>query len=335
MRRGLTLIEMLAVIVIMVLLLAVAIPIVRMSSVGRAQNDGAEKLRALLQKAQAEAASTQRETGVLFRRAANNSGECFEISLCQSPLPYSGDVDGAGCFVDGLGGVGTIGTALVGPATVGAPQFPVTSTEPPTGMLLHIVCKPGDRVRFNHKGPLFRIVSVAQGTFTFTHQYSPSPPKNPPIFDNTGNPRDIQKYTYTIYRQPDAISTSLITLPEKTTVDLRVSGSGQTGQEFAGGSGPIAVVFSPRGSLDRIYFNGTSQQALSPVAFLIGTSERLNDVGPGEVGGTLADGEAYWVGATPQGRVFTVENQTWEGTLGPGDPISAKISLARQYIRNP
>lgn len=109
---------------------------------------------------------------------------------------------------------------------------------------------------------------------------------------------------YQIEFPPVVAADTPLELPTGTVVDLRYSGFGRGGNEFAGGGSlPLVVVFSPSGEVDRIFTGGTYTNRASKMHFFVGTLDRaVEDTG-------LLDAANQWVSlAALTGHVTTADN---------------------------
>lgn len=94
--RGMTLIELLIVIVILATLTAAALPILTPSTAERRIREASRELNAYLSQAQAKAISSQRPYGVALKRLSSETGQadargvCVEVVAVEQPVPYAG-----------------------------------------------------------------------------------------------------------------------------------------------------------------------------------------------------------------------------------------------------
>jgi type II secretory pathway pseudopilin PulG len=91
---GVTLVELLVVVTILVLLLGVALPLARPAMEGRNVREAARQVSTFLLAAQAKAISTNRPVGVMFLRDARQGGNpnrCFQLALATTAAVYTGD----------------------------------------------------------------------------------------------------------------------------------------------------------------------------------------------------------------------------------------------------
>ncbi len=90
-RSGVTLIEMLVVVAIMMFMLAIAAPMIRPSQEGSAARDTARSLNAYIQEARAKAIATGRPCGVAFIPFENYPSACVIAQQVVAPPLYTGE----------------------------------------------------------------------------------------------------------------------------------------------------------------------------------------------------------------------------------------------------
>ena len=93
---GMTLVELLVVIVILALLTAAALPVLTPSTTERRLRESSRELNAYLSRAQANAIRTQRPYGIALKRLSSETGKaddrgvCVEVMAVEQPAPYCG-----------------------------------------------------------------------------------------------------------------------------------------------------------------------------------------------------------------------------------------------------
>lgn len=347
-----TLIELLLVISVSVLLLAVAVPLLRIPLQGRKAREASRQIGAIIARAKAVAAETNRAAGVLFRRAdANLPGGpyyAFQISVVETPPPYMGD-DAA---------------AL---ATIAPNSFVANLTG---SSLMPYLVVPGDMIRFDYKGPYYRIAQITPDpndpTLTNVAFTDPFNPGGPPPVPVAGVP-------YQVFRSPQSLANSVgavsslrppLELPNGIVVDLSVSGVGAGLRQFAltpegepAAMTDVLVMFEPDGSVQRVYHNTNVVSHPSPppqqlaiwegivpqdsIFLLVG---RLEQVSPADiflvsqdVTANLMDENSIWVAINHKtGKVTAAENSTLVGSLPQPVPpamVPSLIAQAREFAR--
>jgi prepilin-type N-terminal cleavage/methylation domain-containing protein len=339
-RRGITLVELLVVITIAVVLLAAAAPMFRQGVEERKLVGGTRGLSGVILKAKALAAEYGRPIGIAIERLdtsdplANPIGamQSVQVYVVEVPIPYTGDMDDATCFLrdmnHGVGADGEWGVANVdddGDSNVdnitdrGAPWsddgdgMPETATFAPIlgSEGARVLADPGDLIRFNFRGPLYKIIAKNRITPTitdlvFVHAET--------IWGNGANgvpnggvygSDDIwvspaapqaafKEARFQIYRSPIRTLSAPYSLPTGITIDLSVSGLGPSGGEFGAMPAgvfnhPVVIMFTPTGEVDYIWFNGRRSRAQQPIHLLVGKAELVSPPNPGNLLGTLAN----------------------------------------------
>jgi prepilin-type N-terminal cleavage/methylation domain-containing protein len=183
MRQGVTLIELLIVIVILIMVASIAIPLVRFNFSDRKIRESARQLSAYFTLAKTLAAERNRQVGVMFERTSGDLNRCQSMYIIEVPAPYSGDVLDARAYVrfNPALNVATYDTQW---------QVIFDTIEIPTGvaslkcaMLTHSrrLVDVGDTflIRFNHRGSVYTVkrfqVSSTPSQDIFVMQGSPSP----------------------------------------------------------------------------------------------------------------------------------------------------------------
>jgi len=313
-RRGLSLVELLVVISILVLLAGFSIPLLKPRLEEQAVREASRTLNSFCSLAKARAVELRRPVGVWIVRSGDDGERCSRLFLAETPPPYAGDVLGATCALDGSGGLGSTGVAT----------FSSTSASLP------FLVQAGDRIRFSFSGPFFTITDVTTAApiqVRFTHPSVPSPAATPL---NAGVP-------YQIVRAPVKITSSDIDLPDATAIDLTLSGLGPEGRQFAPGTGPaeivepVVIMFRPDGSVEKIYQGTNSYAPAYSVHLMVGRSEQINLAAPAAVDGNLADGRGVWVSASHKnGAISTAGNAKFDEAATLPQMVRGARSLALQ-----
>ena len=146
---------------------------------------------------------------------------------------------------------------------------------------------------------------------------------------------------FQIFRQPVPSAAAPLQLPAGVVVDLVASGSDNQPTLPPAGAGdrmPVVVMFSPNGSIDRIYYNNVGSRVTEPIFFLVGKWGRM----PLSVGGGASaedgllnwqDATNLWVALTPQTGLVTVAPLFADQLNAANTYVPASIDAARQYAR--
>lgn len=263
-RPGMTLIELLIVIVILATLTAAALPLLTPSTTERRIREASREVNAYLAQAQAKAQRAQRPYGVALKRLssdtggnAENQGVCIELVEVEQPVPYAGFDENSRMRVALNPNTSQPGTVLLDFVTRGMTNPPGSDGLPP-GWDADLL--PPDLLRLNDivelLGTRYRILLVDANVanpnvpgFIGAHNGSPNParlvatPLNDsgqvinPAYDNGGNRLSVvppsstsptpfwtEPAKYKIYRQPVTTSAPVLQLPEGSAIDLEASG---------------------------------------------------------------------------------------------------------------
>ncbi len=311
-RRGLSLVELLVVITILVLLAGLAIPLLAPRLEEQAVREASRTLNSFFALAKSRAVELRRPVGVWIERSGDDGDRSTRLFLAETPLPYTGDVMNATCSINGGGGRdGGVGTA----------QFDGFSGSLP------ILVKAGDRIQFGYSGPYYEILNVTSGPIQVTFQNL-----------NVPSPAASNGVHYQIIRAPVKIPSSDIDLPDATAVDLTLSGSGPEGIQFSPTIGPkpidqrTVIMFRPDGSVSDIYQGATIAAAnsglrIGDLHLLVGRSEQVNVAAPAGVDGNLADGRSIWVSINHKnGAITTAPNSSFDASA----TLAVKLRAARR-----
>jgi type II secretion system protein H len=325
-RRGLTLVELLVVITILMLVTAATVPLMAPVTGQRKVRESARLLAGMLAQAQARALSSGRPVGVWIERLSSQDGDArantaLDLFLCEVPPPYTGLDPNAECSIS------------QGPGNNLLVDIHDKQRRPdviPQGWV-----HGGDRIRLNYRGPYYSISDQSQ-----KHTNDPDPVKSltgqqMAIAVRTSDPWPPGKapVPFQILRQPVKTADEPASLPIGAIVDLGFSGIGNdiepmcfavrvpaTGQPdprnptslATGWAGrPVCIVFGPSGNLDSIYFgyrrNSDNQlifeayRTTTPVYLLIAQSPNDTGTSPPSVLNT----ENVWVAINPQSGLVT------------------------------
>jgi prepilin-type N-terminal cleavage/methylation domain-containing protein len=316
-RKALTLIELLVVIAVASLLLAAAVPLLRMPLQGRKIREAAREVNLFLNRAKARAAELGRPVGVIIRRAALPNGAIYaqQLYLAELPPPYAGDDSTAHAMI----------AAPIDRDMDGRPDWPCSARlySSALAISLSLVSK-GDLIQFGFQEPAYRITDVSQ----------PDPANQPDVVDvqfepvrplSTLNPPSpTSNVPFRVFRSPGVNSITgqyvipsigaPLDLPNGTVIDLTASGIGATSREFGLSSTDVVIMFGPGGNVEQVY-GGRQAGGVDPsgmIYLLIGRLDRVYQDpftrGP-DTRANLMDAESIWITVSPQtGKIGTVEN---------------------------
>lgn len=315
-RRGLTLIELLIVIGVLVALVAVAAPNLRPAVEARRMREAARQVSTYFSLARSRAIELNRPCGVMIERFAGEPRVGMVLHQVETPPPYSGESVGAVCRLQ------MTGYTALGQATV-AVQF-----TPAIGLNL---VYPGDLIQFNGQGPYYTITGVDNGSgasLTAVLDLSAGlwvPWSNTPSLS----------MPYKIIRQPQRSAASPLQIPAPVVIDFEASGNELPAYSFApsgtGDTSPVYVIFGPNGAVDRYYVHGAARPGIMPAYFLLGRRERVPAAQAEGGVANFQDFENFWIGIMPQGMIVTEQVGIAEGNAS-GRPQS--IEESREFVRS-
>ena len=331
-RTGVTLIELLIVMTILLMVTAAALPLMAPALQNRRGREAALLVSSFISGARSRAIETGRPVGVMLERF---NGNPFAMSLAyvEVPPPYGGDITGATCTVT-YGSSTTSGIYTVYSFTINFPAG-FTST----------LVRAGDHIRVNSQGPLFLITVVNPGSITATCSFPTSTPAIPAttLFPWTATSLAVP---YQIFRQPLRSASQPLQLPDNIVVDLLNSGIGTAGQFTTVstlGFNPV-FTFAPGGALDYVDNGSGLARPTGAVYLLIGRRDQMPDAAPtGRLPtptstvaiGNLNDPDGIWITVGYQtGLVASAENNI-TGTVftTPATVMPANISFARSFAQ--
>lgn len=340
-RRGLTLVELLVVVTIMMILVGFALPRLRPASDQRRIREAARMVNVFMNRARARAIETGRPCGVLFQPIDNpvNDSTAASVTLYQVevPQPYMGG--------------STDSRVSVYVPTLRLSSCTDYSTDPIDDFLLHI--QQGDLIQLNHQGPWYEIASVSSGTL-FLKSDPPKTSRIPPY------PGPVP---FSILRRPSATIAAPLHLPEGTVVDLSASGLNDLnlnpmtqkttapticaffGSSSGSGQDPVTILFSPNGSVERCYYQGASEAPSGPMYLLIGRESQVaigtptsEDV-PDDEKPNWQLPDSLWIALLPQSGLVSVAESAvptnwYEAQTKPKKPdLEVGIDEARSFAK--
>ncbi len=256
-RAGMTLTELLVVVAIMVILIGMAVPMMRNGLEERKLREASRQLNGAFALAKAMAAETGRAAGVWIDTQSGTS-YAQQVFLTETPAPFGGDIVGA--------------TATVTNAS------PLVAFDASKTFSLQLLVSVNDLIKFDYKGPFYRISAIPSNTSV--------------TIDTTGlTPPVAGTYLYQIFRQPAKSSSMPLELPAAAVIDLDWSGYGlpflffpQWMQSYAYSPGDRCRPTTPNG----FYYVAVSVSSVG------GTSGSTEPNWPTVTGQTVVDGDVTW-----------------------------------------
>ncbi len=308
--RGVTLVELLVVISIIMILTVVILPTMQPAAESRRLREAARAVNVYLGAARNRAIETGRPCGVIFQRMTGEPRFSTILYKAEVPPAYAGDLVESTISITPTAG---------GWETVAFPQNDCWSGLVQAGAVLQL----------NYQGHRWTIEKI-DDTDNSKWEFSSLTTSDPPFVPLPGVP-------FQIFRTPIKSAANPLQLPAGVVVDLSASGTDNTVMGTSGVN-PI-IMFSPNGSIGRCHGSGDPQVFTEPIFFLIGQRERpeVPSVTPppeDELPNWIVPTN-LWIALSPQtGLVVTTENY-YVDPAGVGDWSNPGTSLddARDYAR--
>jgi type II secretory pathway pseudopilin PulG len=318
--RGVTLLELLVVIGIILAITAAVIPVMAPAMAGRRLREASRGVNTFISSARNKALATGRSVGVAFERLEAEAQASTVLTLVEAPPPWSGDNVESKMLVRSNG-------RIVGFSTASEIGWQIAKV------------RPGDIIKFNFRNTAYRLVGptdpfAAEPTdmnpWLFVHD-DPRMSNVAPRIGQANPSLPPTELPFQITRAPALNSTfrsaaASYQLPVGTVVDLSVSGSddiptyGRFGRVelndvAAVKSRPVMILFGPNGSLERVTYetvdssNTPTLVSFRPTAalqFLVGRRDGVG-IGPDTVQNTPVDElpnwrdlDNFWISIYPQ-----------------------------------
>jgi prepilin-type N-terminal cleavage/methylation domain-containing protein len=259
--RGVTLLELLVVMLILLMVTAAAIPMMAPALQNRRMREAARLASSYISGARARAIQNGRDVGVMIERFQGRP-YAITLSYVEVPPPYSGESAQSTCKCTSISG-----------ATV--------TLTMQNGFNAALV-REQDQIQLNYQGPFYSIISVTPPTVTAVLLNATAATRLP---WNPASP----SVPYQILRQPVRSSAAPLQLPDSIVIDLMFSGSapsaiwGDTTIPVANWSttppvpfNPV-IVFTPGGSVSYLATPNLTRP-IGPVYLLLGRRELMADV---------------------------------------------------------
>lgn len=290
-RLGVTLVELLIVMAVIVLLAGLSLPSVKGLLKDQRISQSARIVQGFAESARARAIANGRRVALVLERARPDAAggvgsdgliandTCVRLSLGEVFPPYEGDWSGTTArifdelpsgstdgFVDFMEIPASQSASLVGANALVTPGDVVELADRNQGFVVTAISGP---VTSTHTGSSVVRIALANPPLAITGSRS-----NEPVWPLTPELASGAEVSFRIYRKPSKMMAGSVTLPRGTCVDLSVSGVGQLGREFStraitpgsvtnpapGDYGAVYIVFGPRGTVEIAYYQN---QAIS------------------------------------------------------------------------
>ncbi len=373
-RRGLTLLELLVVITIMLILLAVMVPRLRPMMEQRRMREAARTVSVFFGAARSRAMETGRPVGVSIERLKIQPDAAVTLRMVEEPPLYAGDVIGARVRVRRLGTTNRFQVLFATPGDVAAM---LTQVVP-----VHV----GDLMRFEYQAAPYRVLGLdmdsdgnadgdadgiigdpgfpvgvnpvvmlveldpAEGVVPAWPAATPNAPW-PPQGTGVGS----RRLAFQITRRPQPTAAAPVRLPGRTVIDLTASGTDSmalTGPPLGfvpvdkdtvtpgvQDPSPVIVMFNPDGRVSSVSYQDTPRAVTEVLYFLVGRWERM----PAESGGTpLAEDGLYnwqditnfWIVVNPNTGLVLTAPLLGDTVAATGVKTPSNLIVARDDARN-
>jgi len=292
-RRAMTLMELLVVIAIMLGMAAVTIPQLQPAMETRRMREAGRSVATYFGSARTKALETGRPCGVTIEPLRNSKGivvpgsnSCIVLRQSLVPLPFGGWSTNS---------VGRIQMTSYNP-TSGTATF---NADIPVNKKL---VNPGDLIQFNLQGPFYEITSVSDDGGTPSKlSLDVSNGQLLPWPENSWS----QGMKFKIYRRPVPSLAKVQQMPPMTAIDLGYSGTKSTLSAFSGQNLPITIVFSPNGSIDKMYVGDAAPTPVTePIYLLVGQLDRAIGANPSDIP-NWKDPKCMWIKLSPKTGAIT------------------------------
>lgn len=232
-RLGVTLIEMLVVVAIMMFMLTIAAPMFRTDQDGSVARDTARALNAYIQEARAKAIATGRPCGVAFIPFENYPSACVVAQQVDTPPLYTGETYKSTVTVSG---------------NWKSPSLKFTDASADW-------TKAGNMIRFGGRGVWYQMTGATACTLQAGDANRPDQNFRPWTNGNWTTTYEIQSAPVSQaknYLQSIGMAEPLKVI-RGSAIDLYYSGVGSSGQFSNNTNYPIVVMFAPTGEIGLCY----------------------------------------------------------------------------------
>lgn len=310
-RSGVTLIEMLVVVAIMMFMLGIAAPMFRTDQAGSVARDTARALNAYIQEARSKAMATGRPCGVALIPFENYPSACVVAQQVESPPLYTGETYNSTVTVSGNGATPTL-------------KFTNASANWTVA---------GNMIRLGGRGVWYEMTSATACKLQQGDNTSPDTTFRPWTTSGTWTT------TYEIQAAPVSKAKNYLQSigmaePLKvirgSAIDLFYSGVGASGQMENGAIFPIIIMFGPTGEVGlsyRVIKNQTTSVPTDKIYILVGQWDRsLTTFTPEDGKRNFQTLDSYWIVIDPSTGNSKIEQNV---AFNAGN-----VSAARSQINN-
>jgi len=326
---GMTLVELLVVLSIILMLAAVTLPRLKPEMDRSRIREAARSIQLYLSSARNQAMATGRSCGVMIERLSAEPGCSMSLTQVETPVRYGGDTTTSFATVAYSS---SLSSAVSAACTITLYSAP--GTQAGASLILHA----GDQVQIGYQGsPITLAVSGSNGAYPVgTKQllgvvdisHGEMPPWTAPPYTISG--------PFNILRMPTKSAAASLQLPSPACIDLMWSGFDPPPPPAPSTWGayddnPVIIMFGPNGSVDKIYANTgngngyTWMRPTTPICLLVGRRDEVVD--PVDTAGTnaknnLNDFTNLWVGINASTGMIVVTDLA---ATGMGAPPTAAL----------
>ena len=311
-RAGMTLVELLVVIIILGLLAVTVLPALATSAESRRTRETTRMVSSFISKAQGRAIGRQEWSGLKLMAVNASSVAAIDLFLADVPAAYRGDTTSAALSIASA------------PSSTTSTAVPASAGDLATIASLGVLA--GDLIRLDGRGTYYEISSASSSSVAFKLRGNSAVAKEDvgQSAHNTPWPALNVPHTFEIYRQPQPSGLPL-TLAGGRAIDLYWSGFGPpqsngiagTYQQFStlGGAGSsVSILFDSVGRLRQLVIGAYRYTVTGPVYLLIGRADRAGqgygtlNTNDDSLGANWQYPDSYWIAIDPlTGLVRTSE----------------------------
>lgn len=376
-----TLVELLVVVTVILVLMAVSLPLIRPAIQEGYLREASRQVNVYISIAKARAVQHGRLAGLSIERTGPGTDSTLDISIVEEPLPYTGDFVDARIFLfdgnsDGRADVARFDSAnavksasflkLVSPGDRikfdnKGPSYTITNITSVNNLVSDVffrppvsLCNPGtDKAwgRFNVDDDGDGIIdNASEALWPNSDDFGPFPPGFPLLPSGAFPPPPSGFVPYQVIRRPARTSVKPLQLAGGACLDLRWSGTGSLGTQFAAGNvqvgaiyyydkQPVMILFDPAGNVASVYhgvFNQTTKlfdlrelPVDGPVQLLVGRFDQVPPplpASPTAERSNLVDPSSIWVGIMDRSGALTVAENDANRAVANG------VAGARSFV---
>lgn len=364
-KRGMTLVELLIVIAVIVTVSAILLPSIKDALKDQKIKQASRQLVGLIESCKAEALATGRPVGISIERLNIDSQEGMATSIQISKLeqlpPYSGDFQEAGAYFGATAVSGTLDQVFT------TAYIPVREAA-----ALGVLASVGDSITFGDQKQRFLITNIVASNWTPPDGSPPEPHFAVSFRNQTNFPpyttllpvtgvNSAVKVPFRIFRKPVRNELAVLQLPRGICIDLSCSGLSST--EFSTKAisgltapplrdyGPVSILFSPSGEIERVSLGAQnlvrSDVPVTDIYLLLGKIDGVSPVNELEpynlvtgtvdsqasaLVGNLMSSESIWIKISRStGRV---NSAAVDGISSPVTSLAQRLAESRATVQS-